>query len=367
MKLRFIARLFLLMMIAFSCTKNSDNLPITKVEPETTGKQKNIILLIGDGMGLSQITAARTVNGGYLNMLSGKTVGIQSTHAADKYVTDSGASATAMSCGQKTNYYSLGVDVDGNTLENIIEIIQKHHLQTGLVTTSSITHATPAAFYAHQVDRFQYEAIALELVHAKIDFFAGGGKQRFNQRTDGINLLDSLTADGYKVCQDLSEVDINKKNAILIADGHPVKYSEGRGDFLPNALAKALEQLGKSEKGFFLMVEGAQIDWASEENNQDYLMEEMLDFDNAVGVALDFAKNDGNTLVIVTGDHETGGYSLLDGNEQNQTVDGQFITFTHTGTMIPVFAFGTGEESFQGVYKNTAFFTKFLDFYNLTK
>lgn len=353
--------------ISLSCSKNSDNLPITKVEPETTGKQKNIILMIGDGMGLAQISAARTVNGGHLHMLSGKTVGVQSTHAADKYVTDSGASATAMSCGQKTNYYSVGVDVDGNPLENIVDIIQKKHLQTGLVTTSSITHATPAAFYAHQVDRFQYEAIALELVNTKIDFFAGGGRQRFNQRTDGINLLDSLTADGYKVCQELNEVDLNKKNAVFIADGHPVRFSEGRGDFLPQATSKALEFLGKSEEGFFLMIEGAQIDWACEENNQAYLLDEMLDFDKAVGIALNFAKNDGNTVVVVTGDHETGGYALLDGDVFGQTVDGQFLTFMHTGTMVPVFSFGVGEEMFSGMYENTAFFTKFLDFYNLTK
>ena len=113
------------------------------------------------------------------------------------------------------------------------------------------------------------------------------------------------------------------------------------------------------------MVEGAQIDWAGEENDQDYLMAEMLDFDRAVGRALDFAEADGNTLVIITGDHETGGYALTDGNLAENTVQGQFITWLHTGAMVPVFAYGPGEEEFAGFYENTALFAKFLDFFGL--
>lgn len=114
---------------------------------------KNIILLIGDGMALSQISAARTVAGNQLNMLRCDYIGIQSTHAADKYVTDSGASATAMACGEKTNYYTIGVDTDGNPLTSIIELAEANGMSTGIMTTSTIVHATPAAFFAHQNDR----------------------------------------------------------------------------------------------------------------------------------------------------------------------------------------------------------------------
>ncbi|MCD4695491.1 MAG: alkaline phosphatase [Bacteroidales bacterium] len=364
MKTRLIINFILIVIISIACNKRDTDVTLVPSDNKKPLKGKNLILLIGDGMGLAQITAARTVNGGNLNMLTCNSIGIQSTHAADKYVTDSGASATAMACGHKTNYYSLGVDTDGNPLENIIEVALINELKTGLITTATVVHATPAAFYAHQVDRFQYEAIALELVDHQVDFFAGGGQIYFDQRSDGLNLVDTLLQSGYKVSNQLGDVDPGKKNAVIIADGYPVKYSEGRGDFLSNSLDIALQILSKDERGFFLMVEGAQIDWACEENDQDYLIDEMLDFDKAVGIALDFAKSDKNTLVVITGDHETGGYALVDGDVINQVVDGQFVTFLHTGSMIPVFAYGPEEEMFTGVYENTEFFYKFLDFYN---
>jgi alkaline phosphatase len=354
-------------LVLYSCSRNDDTVILEPVKPVNTKPGRNIILMIGDGMGLTQITGARTVNGGKLNMLRCQSIGIQSTHAADKYVTDSGASATAMACGKKTNYYYVGVDPEGNSLTNIVEIVEKKGLSTGLVTTSEITHATPAAFYAHQIDRFQYEAIALELIQKGIDFLVGGGKQYFNQRTDGLNLLDSLSAKNYLVTDDMTMVTGDRKAAVFIAENHPVPYLEGRGDVLPDAVLVAVNQLKQNKNGFFLMVEGAQIDWGGEENDQDYLMAEMLDFDRAVGNALDFAEKDGNTLVVITGDHETAGFALTDGNLAEQTIQGQFITWLHTGTFVPVFAYGPGAEKFTGFYENTEFFIKFLEYYGLTQ
>jgi alkaline phosphatase len=347
----------------FSCTSKDDNISLIPVKTNDLKTGKNIILMIGDGMGLAQITAARTVNGGTLNMLRCNVTGIQSTHAADRYVTDSGASATAMACGKKTNYYYVGVDVDENPLTNIIEIAENNGLSTGLVTTSEITHATPAAFYAHQVSRFQYEAIALELIYKGVDFFAGGGKKYFNQRTDGLNLIDSLLLRDFQVIDDLAQISGNKKVALFIAENNPLTYLEGRGDVLPNSVTKAVNRLKENSNGFFLMVEGAQIDWAGEENDQEYLMAEMLDFDRAVGSALDFAETDGNTLVIITGDHETGGFALTNGSLTENTVEGGFVTLHHTGSMIPVLAYGPGAENFMGVYENTELFYKFLEFF----
>jgi alkaline phosphatase len=349
----------------YSCSNNDDNINLEPVKPAETKSGRNIILMIGDGMGLTQITGARTVKGGKLNMLRCRTIGIQSTHAADKYVTDSGAAATAMACGKKTNYYYLGVDPEGNPLTNIVEILEKNGLSTGLITTSEITHATPAAFYAHQVDRYKYEAIAMELISKGVDFFLGGGKMYFNQRSDGLNLIDSLLIHDYQVTDDLGLVAGKNKAAVFISENIPLTYLHGRGDVLPNAVTVAAYRLQSNKKGFFMMVEGAQIDWAGEDNDQDYLMAEMLDFDRAVGRAIDFADDDGNTLVIITGDHETGGYALTDGNLAEHTVQGQFITWLHTGAMVPVFAYGPREEEFAGVYENTDFFYKFLDFYGL--
>ena len=356
--------IFLIAVLALllSCTKNNDNVKLDPVEEETTVQMKNIIFLIGDGMGLAQITGARTVNNDQLNILRCEYIGIQSTHAADEYVTDSGASGTAMSCGQKTNHYTVGVDINGNPLTTILEMAENNGLSTGLLTTSHIAHATPAVFYAHNTDRFDYESIAYELISAHVDFFMGGGKKYFDQRTDGLNLIDSLIAREYQVVNNLSQINGDKKVAALISEDHPPKYSEGRGDVLPNSVDVALNHLKSNENGFFLMIEGAQIDWAGEENDQEYLMDEMLDFDNAVGKALDFAESDGNTLVVITGDHETGGYSLIDGDLAANTVEGEFVTYHHTGSMVPVFAFGPGAEEFIGIYENTEIFYKFKEY-----
>ena len=354
----------LLLIISLGCSKSDDRLPLNPVVPEPAIK-KNLILLIGDGMGLTHISATRTVNGGTLNMLDCKYVGIQSTHAADRYITDSGASSTAIACGQKANYHSIGVDVNEDPLQSILELVRENGYSTALLTTSSIVHATPAAFYAHRPDRDEYENIAYDLFHADVDFFLGGGKKYFDQRSDGINLLDSLMSKNYQVIESLEQVNGTSKAAVFIAEDHPLRYSSGRGDVLPDGVSVALERLNKNEKGFFMMIEGAQIDWGSDTNDQEYLLEEMLDFDSAVGQALDFAKQDGNTLVVITGDHETGGFALLDGDIEQNTIIGGFNTIHHTGTMVPVFAYGPGAETFAGIYENNELFHLFKDYFGL--
>jgi alkaline phosphatase len=358
------ATLFLsILVFIISCAKKEDNVNLTPVaNPEASG-YKNIILMIGDGMGLGQISGARTMKDEHLNILRCKDIGLQATQAADKYVTDSGASATAIGCGEKTNYYTVGVDVNENPLTSILELAREHGLSTGLTVTSIINHATPAAFYAHNHDRFDYEGIALQLISSDIDFFSGGGRKYFNDRTDGLNLIDSLISRNYQVVDDLSTITGNKKVAAILAEVHLPKYTNGRGDVLPNSVTIALNQLSQNEKGFFLMVEGSQIDWGGEANDQDYLMEEMFDFDKAVGIALDFAEADGNTLVVITGDHETGGFALLDGDQANNTIEGGFISLGHTGTMIPVFAYGPGSNEFRGVYENTEIFHRMKTYF----
>jgi alkaline phosphatase len=354
--------LLLIMVIGMGCSKSDDRLPLNPVEPEVLVK-KNLILLIGDGMGLTHITAARTVNGGNLRMLECDYVGIQSTHAADRYITDSGASGTAIACGEKTNYHAIGVDVNGNPLQNILEIAQNIGYATALLSTASIVHATPAVFYAHRLDRDEYENIALDLCNANVDFFLGGGKNYFDQRSDDINLIDTLSARGYQVVEDLEEYSGNGKAAIIIAENYPPRYSEGRGDVLSEGVVVALEQMNKNDVGFFMMVEGAQIDWGADSNNEEYLMEEMLDFDRAVGVALDFARQDGNTLVVITADHETGGFTLLNGDEEQHSIETGFMTIEHTGTMVPIFAQGPGAEAFSGVFENKDLFYLFKAYF----
>ncbi|NOX46197.1 MAG: alkaline phosphatase [Chlorobi bacterium] len=352
-----------ILIFVFSCAKKEDSINLTPVvDPQPSG-YKNIILMIGDGMGLGQISGARTMKDEHMNMLRCKNVGIQATQAADNYITDSGASATAIGCGQKTNHYSIGVDINGNPINSILKLARQHGLSTGLTVTSIINHATPASFYAHNPDRFDYEDIALQLISSGIDFFSGGGRKYFNDRTDGLNLIDSLISRNYQVVDNLSNITGNKKVAAILAEVHLPKYSNGRGDILPNSVTLAIKQLSKNEKGFFLMVEGSQIDWGGEANDQDYVMDEMFDFDKAVGIALDFAETDGNTLVIITGDHETGGFALIGGDQSNNSIQGDFVSQGHTGTMIPVFAYGPGSYEFRGIYENTEIFKKMKGYF----
>ncbi|RME11001.1 MAG: alkaline phosphatase, partial [Bacteroidetes bacterium] len=273
----------------------------------------------------------------------------------------------------KTYNGAIGVDPSKKAVPNIVEQVSAMGMETGLVVTSTITHATPAAFYAHQPRRDMYEAIAADLAASEIDFFVGGGTTDFVGRQDGRNLIDEMRNNGFfltdsaTVSFDKVQIPFDKKFGYFSSPNAPVKASEGR-DYLPLATQKAIQYLKRNggKKGFFLMVEGSQIDWGGHANDSDYIVSEMLDFDKAVGAALDFAEEDGNTLVIITADHETGGYSILPGSEMNKIRPG-FTTDSHTASLIPVFAFGPGQELFAAVYENTAIYHKMVRALSLSK
>jgi len=324
---------------------------------------KNIIFLIGDGMGLHQMFAAHTVNGGSLAIEGVTYVGLQRNKSANNYITDSAASGTALACGEKTNNGMIGQDTLGNALESILKVAEKNGMATGLVATSSITHATPASFIASEPNRNNYEAIAADFLDTDIDVFIGGGLDNFNKRADSVDLTEKLRANGYEVATDLQQVLAHKagKLAGFTAPFHNPSIIDGRGDMLPLSTSKAISLLDQDEDGFFMMVEGSQIDWGGHANNQEYVVTETLDFDKAVKVALDFAKKDGETLVVITADHETGGMIILNGDPEAGTVETIFTTGGHTGIMIPVYAYGPGAELFTGIYENTDFKAKFME------
>jgi len=334
-----------------------------KVEEEEHAK--NIILMIGDGMGVSQIYAGMTANHGSLNITGLKHIGFQKTYSSDNYTTDSAASGTAIATGTKTKNGMIGMSPDSVVVKNILEIAEENGLSTGLVSTSAITHATPASFIAHQVNRGMYEAIAADFLKTDIEVFIGGGTKHFTEREDGKNLLPDFEAKGYTVFTDLDSAmeHDTEKMIVLTADVHNPRYSEGRGDMLPLATAKAISILDKNPDGFFLMVEGSQIDWGCHANNIDYITEETIDFDRAVGKALEFAEKDGETLVIITADHECGGLALNNGDFESGKIDAGYTTGSHTGVMVPVFAYGPGAEEFMGVYENTDLFNKYKKVY----
>ncbi len=319
--------------------------------------------MIGDGMGLAQVSVGFANNGWKYSLESFPVVGFQKTIAANNLVTDSAAGATAMGCGVKTNNNVLGLDVNGVPCKSILEEALENGYATGMVVTSSIQHATPGAFVAHRVARNLYEEITEDLLYSNIDLFIGGGKQFFDRRErDDRNLLDSLRRKGYNVYDyfnnELSTVkpDVSQKFAFFTANNQPLPAFQGR-DYLPMATKLAANFLEKrSDKGFFLMVEGSQIDWSCHANQIEPLYSEMQDFNKTIEQVIQFASKNGETLVIVTADHETGGLGLNGGTAK--MLSPKFTTNGHTAAMVPVFAYGPQSELFRGIYDNTDIYHK---------
>jgi len=324
------------------------------IEPKSNKQPKNIILMIGDGMGLVQVYSAMTANRGHLYIENFKNCGFSKTYSSDNYTTDSGAGGTALSSGVKTYNGAIGVDSDKKSVPNIRELAEKKGLKTGLISTSSITHATPASFIAHVDSRSSYEDIALELTKTNIDVFIGGGIKNFETRKDGRNLSKELRDKGYQVLYNINDIRKVKtgKLAGLTAPEHNKPMPE-RGDMLVPATQTALNILSQGSKGFFLMIEGSEIDFIAHENKTPGVVLETLDFDRAIGAALKFAASDGETLVIVTADHETGGMTINGGDFKTGKVVAKYSTGGHTGVAVPVFAFGPGADQFTGFMENT--------------
>jgi len=331
--------------------------------PPESKKPLNIILLIGDGMGVAQASVPFYFQEDSSCFYRFPVVGLAETSSASRPITDSAAGATALSSGVITYSGAIGVDKDSSAVETIVEILSKRGWKTGFVVTSTVQHATPASFYAHANNRNQYEKITEHLVRSEIDFFAGGGIKYFAKRKDSVNYLNLLAERGFTWDTTTLATELNptKKYGFLLADDGMPRIDEGRGTYLSDGSRLAIEYFKKSNDPFFLLIEGSQIDWGGHENDAAYLVEEMLDFDKVIGEVMDFAKKDGNTLVIVTADHETGGLALGGKNNGYDEISPTFSTTGHTATLIPVFAYGPGADLFNGVYKNTAVFHKMLE------
>lgn len=322
-------------------------------------KPENIILVIGDGMGASHIFAGLTANKGRLFLENFKSVGFSKTQSSDNYITDSAAGGTALSSGIKTYNGAIGVDVNRNAVKTILEEAEENGLATGLLSTSAITHATPASFIAHQAARSSYEDIAADFLKTDVDVFIGGGLDHFTKRQDGRNLVEELKNNGYEVETEMKKVEKVKKGKLagLVAGEHTGRISE-RGDMLPVATETALNILDKNKNGFFLMIEGSQIDWGGHSGNTIHIVEEMLDLDITLGKVLEFAAKDKKTLVIVTADHETGGMALTGGDMSVGSVKAEYPTGGHTAVMVPVFSYGPGADEFTGIMENTEIHAK---------
>lgn len=337
-------------------------------QKKTQKAPKNVILVIGDGMGTAQVTAAIVRSQAPLHLQSMSVAGFSKTWSASDLITDSGAGGTALACGQRTYNGAIGVSIDSTPMTNITEILGPLGISNGIVATCAITHATPASFYAHQKSRNWYEAIAADLPESYIHYFSAGGLNHFAHRSDSLNYIDSLISKGYSIFPDPDSINSAEgKIGVFYADEHPDPILKGRGNILARSVTKGLEILSKDTDGFFLMVEGSQIDWGGHANDIDYVVSEMIDFDQAIGVALDFAAKDGNTLVIVTADHETGGLSITGGHLDSLSVSSSFAWDNHTATMVPIFAYGPGAEAFGGIHENIDIHMMILEAFKVNK
>lgn len=328
---------------------------------------KNVIFMIGDGMGLNQAYAAAMVEGHALTMMSqADHVALQETWSANKKITDSAASGTALACGLKTKNGMIGMGPDSLRVQSLIELSAQNGKSTGIVVTCHLFHATPAAFFAHNVSRKNYEEISRDLLTFSPDIMIGGGSKYLENRKDSFPLTQALQEQGKQLFYSLDEL----KQSGALAEADPSKQAslmafcaaenmpyhlDGRGDYLPEAVALAIDYLSKDKDGFFLMVEGSSIDFACHASDMDRSVAEALDFDRAIQVAVDFAKQDKNTLVVVTADHETGGLSILQSEDyqEGKTLKHKFTTTGHSPVPVPVYVFGAGAEVYPCFMQNS--------------
>ena len=347
-----------------ACSSPVEQIPygnevLSKLEiKEFEGRPKNIILLIGDGTGLNQITLSRMAISGvnsrlYIDQLPYS--GISLTHSADNIITDSAAAATAWATGTKTKNKFISVTPNEKALTSLTEALFEKGFLSGVVATSSITHATPAAFYAHVNNRYKEKKIASQLQNSNINIALGGG----------LNFFDlSATNDQIKYIYDLNElknINTSSKRIIGLFDNDGIRRSPERPS-QQLMTKRALDILAKRTaecSGFFLMTEGSQIDWASHDNDASRMITEFRDFDLSIKYAVEFINTRDDTLLIVTADHETGGLQIL--KEDNDLVHIQWGTGSHTGTPVGVFSYGPGAELFTGTMDNTEIHTKILE------
>jgi alkaline phosphatase len=301
------------------------------------GKAKNVIFMIGDGMGVPFTTALRYMNDNPETPEFEKTafdpylIGMQSTYPEDEHenVTDSAAAATAMSGGVKTYNNAIAVENDQSRVKTVLEQAKENGMATGIVSTSQITHATPASYGAHDEHRDNENEIANdyfdEMIKGehKMDVMLGGGTDFFER--EDRNLAEEFKKDGYSYVKSAEEMkkDDNEQILGLFAEEGMDKMidRDEKQPSLADMTTSAINRLKGDKDGFFLMVEGSQIDWAGHDNDVVAAMSEMRDFEKAFEEVRDFAKENGETLVVVTADHSTGGFSIGSDGEYNWNPD----------------------------------------------
>lgn len=355
--MKHLTSLLCLVLLLTGCTANDQDRP---------EEVKNLIYLIGDGMGLAQFSMLEIENDYAPTAFSeAERVSLVTTRSLNNRVTDSAAAGTALATGSKTNNSMLGQLPDSTVLTSMMELARDHGKATGLVVSCHLQHATPAAFYANVRHRAEYEKITDQLVETNFDVMIGGGSGWI---TDAHRA--TLDAAGYRYVETMEEVEATTDGKLLamVAEEYLPQAPE-RGDLIPRATRKALELLAQDEDGFVLMVEGSQIDGAGHANNAAYLLAEMRDFEQVVRAAFDFADTHPGTLVVVTADHETGGLSMPSGKSDftlsESGIDYRFGTGSHSAIRVPAYFYGAGADRFAAMMDNTELAETLISVLNL--
>ena len=333
---------------------------VEKLQAPKGKKVKNVILMIGDGMSLMHVYTAWAANRGKLWLENAQATGLSKTWAVKKLVTDSGSGGTSLATGVKTVYHAVGVDPEGKPLTSLVDVAKELGKDAGMAVTCRLWDATQCDFCCHNIDRDKEEELVGDYPTSGVDFVFGGGAQKFTNRKDGRDIFKELQKKGYHVSRTLDDFFAYDKNSRIFAVPYDkdTPLPDERGDLLARASMKGISLMNQNKNGFFMMIEGSQLDDYGHFNQLDLLMKETLDFDQTVGEVMKWAAKDGETLVVVTADHETGGLTLVNGNKDEGRVECCFSTKDHSGAMVPVYAFGPGAENFTGIFENTDVFKK---------
>lgn len=315
---------------------------------------KNIIYLIGDGMGLTSVSMMQ-IDNNYEATIFDKAdnIALQKTYSLDNRVTDSAASGTALATGHKTNNTVLGQLPDGTAVESLMEVASANGKATGLVVTTYLQHATPGAFYAHVDSRHEYATISEQLLASDIDIAIGGGMHFFEERYGNRdNALKAIAESGFTLTESL-DTEITGERVLALLAPYEI---DNRTGYLAKATAEAIDHLDDCDNGFVLMVEGSLIDGMGHGNNAEGQRAEMRDFMEAIEVATAYAAEHPETLVVVTADHGTGGLTIIssnaDFNLSEQGVEYHWATGGHSGEMVPIYLYGAGAELVNGIMEN---------------
>lgn len=333
--------------------------PVEKITPPKGKKVKNVILMIGDGMSLMHVYTAWTCNRGKLWLENAQYTGLSKTWCSNRLITDSGSGGTSLATGHKTIYHAVGVDPKGKPLTTLVDVAKGLGKDAGLAVTCRLWDATPCDFCGHNIDRDNEQELIGDYPDSGIDYVFGGGAKFFTNRKDGRNIFEELQQKGYHVSRTWDDLEKwNTSKVFCVPFDVDTPLPDERGDLLARAALKGISLMNQNKNGFFMMIEGSQLDDYGHFNQLDLLMKETLDFDQTIGKVMKWAAEDGETLVVVTADHETGGLTLVGGDLAEGKVQCCFSTKDHSGAMVPVYAFGPGSENFTGIMENTDIFWK---------